>query len=57
MKTRGRALSRFKSLSLFALLALGLSLIVTAAAFVSIPLALFTLGICLAAIAVQEVYF
>ena len=49
-------MSRFKSLGLFMLLAAGLTLIVTAAAFVSVPLALFTLGICLTAIVLQEVY-
>ena len=49
-------MSRFKSLSLFALLAAGVILIVAGAALISAPLALIVLGICLAAIAVQEVY-
>jgi len=49
-------LPRFKAPVLFALFAVGIGLIVTAAAFVSLPLAMFTLGICLTAIVLQEVY-
>jgi len=50
-------LSRFKSLSLFAVLAVGIVLTVAGAALISTPLALIILGVWLAAIAVQEVYF